>query len=81
MTAFDSTFGIKANSGFLLQRHLGEIKILLCIKYQYEFTNSRNDWRAAMASGEYQGLLEFLTSTFDSFSEMVTVFKVCFQQK
>ena len=29
-----------------------------------------------MATGEYQRLLEFLTSTFDSFSEMVTVFKV-----
>ena len=31
-----------------------------------------------MASGEYQDLLGFLTLTFDSFSEMVTVFKVCF---
>ena len=29
-----------------------------------------------MASGEYQGLLGFLTSTFDSFSEMVSVFTV-----
>ena len=35
-----------------------------------------------MASGEYQSLLEFLTATFDSFSEMVTVFKVwCIRER
>lgn len=43
------------------------------IKYE-DAMSLRNDWRMAMASGEYQGLLGFLTSTFDSFSEMVSVF-------
>lgn len=35
----------------------------------------RSDWREATASGDYQSLLEFLTRTFDSFSEVVSVFK------
>ncbi|XP_073238987.1 probable E3 ubiquitin-protein ligase HECTD2 [Porites lutea] len=35
----------------------------------------RSDWREATASGDYQSLLEFLTRTFDSFSELVSVFK------
>lgn len=38
--------------------------------------NFRNDMRTALASGDYQTLLEFLTTTFGSFSEMVAVFKV-----
>ena len=32
--------------------------------------------RTALATGDYQTLLEFLTATFDSFSEMNAVFKV-----
>lgn len=32
--------------------------------------------RTALATGDYQTLLEFLTTTFDSFSEMNEVFKV-----
>ncbi|KAL9983333.1 hypothetical protein ACROYT_G005487 [Oculina patagonica] len=34
----------------------------------------RNDMRTALASGDYQNILEFLTTTFDSFSEMTAVF-------
>lgn len=33
-----------------------------------------------MASGEYRSLLGFLTSTFDTFSEMVSIFKVAGKQ-
>lgn len=32
--------------------------------------------RTALATGDYQTLLEFLTTTFDSFSEMTAVFMV-----
>ena len=34
----------------------------------------------ALATGDYQTLLEFLTTTFDSFSEMNEVFKVRFNE-
>jgi len=32
--------------------------------------------RTALATGDYQTLLQFLTTTFDSFSEMTSVFMV-----
>ena len=44
------------------------------------FSSFRNDMRTALATGDYQTLLEFLTTTFDSFSEMNEVFKVRFNE-
>lgn len=44
------------------------------VKYE-DAMSLRNEWREAMASGEYRSLLGFLTSTFDTFSEMVSIFK------
>ena len=44
------------------------------------FFSFRNDMRTALATGDYQTLLEFLTTTFDSFSEMNEVFKVRFNE-
>ena len=44
------------------------------------FLSFRNDMRTALATGDYQTLLEFLTTTFDSFSEMNEVFKVRFNE-
>lgn len=44
------------------------------IRY-HDALSLRNDMRTALATGDYQTLLEFLTATFDSFSEMNAVFK------
>ena len=48
--------------------------------FLFFFSSFRNDMRTALATGDYQTLLEFLTTTFDSFSEMNEVFKVRFNE-